>query len=75
MADELELMRLELIEIKKKLNNDENYKENLRTYVRLQNRLRYWTDEEYKKMSMTKSINRHKTLKQMKETQQQQLIK
>lgn len=75
MADELELMRLELIEIKKKLNNDENYKENLRAYVRLQNRLRYWTDEEYKKMSMIKSINRHKTLKQMKETQQQQLIK
>jgi hypothetical protein len=46
--DELELLRIELIQVKLKLNNNENYKENIRIYSMIQNNILNWTLENLK---------------------------
>ena len=61
--NKIETLRNQLIEIKEKLKNNENYKENFKSYMRINNKIRYWTDEEYKK----KSINRYKKTKEAEE--------
>ena len=64
MEIEIENLRNQLIEIKEKLKNNENYKENHKEYMRINNKIRYWTDEEYKKKSINKSINRYRKKKE-----------
>jgi hypothetical protein len=46
--DELELLRIELIQVKLKLNNNENYKENIRIYSMIQMNILNWTLENLK---------------------------
>ena len=60
-------LKAEIEDIKDKLNNNEDYKDNLKKYMRLRNKLRYWTDEEYRIKSMEKSINKNALNRKYKE--------
>jgi hypothetical protein len=62
-----EELKTEIEETKQKLNNNEDYKENYKKYMRLRNKLRYWTDEEYRNKSMEKSINKTAIIRKYKE--------
>lgn len=60
-------LKAEIEDIKDKLNNNEDYKDNFKKYMRLRNKLRYWTDEEYRIKSMEKSINKNALNRKYKE--------
>jgi hypothetical protein len=62
-----EELKTEIEETKQKLNNNEDYKENYKKYMRLRNKLRYWTDEEYRNKAMEKSINKTAIIRKYKE--------
>ena len=62
-----EELKSEIEETKQKLNNNEDYKENYKKYMRLRNKLRYWTYEEYRNKSMEKSINKTAIIRKYKE--------
>lgn len=65
--EKLNELKAEIEEVKQKMNNNEDYKDNFKKYMRLRNKLRYWTDEEYRNKSMEKSINRSVMVKKYKE--------
>lgn len=54
----IEELQRELNEVKMKLKDNENYKENFKHYTRLNNKIRYWIDEDYRKSSQIKALNR-----------------
>lgn len=65
--EKLNELKAEIEEVKQKMNNNEDYKDNFKKYMRLRNKLRYWTDEEYRIKSMEKSVNRSVMVKKYKE--------
>ena len=62
----IEELRKELEEVKLKLKDDINYKENFKHYARLNNRIRYWIDEDYRKASQIKALNWKMKMKEQK---------
>lgn len=65
--EKLNELKAEIEEVKQKMNNNEDYKDNFKKYMRLRNKLRYWTDEEYRNKSMEKSVKRSVMVKKYKE--------
>lgn len=65
--NKLNVLKKELEEVKLKLNNNEDYKDNLKRYMRLRNKLRYWTDEDYRMNAINKSINKTAMARKYKE--------
>jgi hypothetical protein len=65
--NKLNELKSEIEEVKQKLNNNEDYKDNLKKYMRLRNKLRYWTDENYRIKSQEKSVNRSVMVRKYKE--------
>jgi hypothetical protein len=65
--NKLNELKSEIEEVKQKLNNNEDYKDNLKKYMRLRNKFRYWTDENYRIKSQEKSVNRSVMVRKYKE--------
>jgi hypothetical protein len=65
--NKLNVLKMEIEEVKKKMNNNEDYKDNLKRYMRLRNKLRYWTDENYRVKALEKSANKSVMVKKYKE--------
>lgn len=65
--EKLNELKAEIEEVKQKMNNNEDYKDNFKKYMRLRNKLRYWTDENYRIKSQEKSVNRSVMVKKYKE--------
>ena len=62
----IEELQKELEEVKMKLKDDIDFKENLKHYARLNNRIRYWIDEDYRKASQIKALNWKMKMKEQK---------
>ncbi len=62
----IEELQKELEQVKLKLKDDINYKENFKQYARLNNRIRYWTDADYRKYSQIKALNHKMKIKAQK---------
>lgn len=63
---DIEELQKELEEVKMKLKDDIDFKENLKHYNRLNNRIRYWIDEDYRKASQIKALNWKMKMKEQK---------
>lgn len=66
MNIDIEELQKELEEVKMKLKDDIDFKENLKHYNRLNNRIRYWVDEDYRKASQIKALNWKMKMKEQK---------